>query len=250
MKPFERRKNLLNELYVNNIVHVSNLAEEFKVSEETIRRDLEKLEKEGIVERNYGGAKLLKSEELPYSVRDTRNKESKINIAKKINQFIKHDTSIFADSSSTVIETLKRFAISDKKVHIITNAVNALYELNQSSLEINSTGGKLLKYSSALVGPQTIESINKFNPDYAIISCKALNKDGKITDSNEYEAHIKELMINRADKVILALDSSKFDKTGLITFGELSNIDYIVTDQEFDEEWQSILEKHSITILQ
>ncbi|MFQ3844691.1 DeoR/GlpR family DNA-binding transcription regulator [Staphylococcus pseudoxylosus] len=249
MKPFERRKNLLNELYVNNVVYVSKLAETFKVSEETIRRDLEKLEKEGIAERNYGGAKLLKSEELPYSVRHTRNKEAKLKIAKKINRFIEDDTSLFSDSSSTVIETLKQFAITDKKIHIITNAVNALYELNQSSLEINSTGGKLLKHSSALVGPQTIESINKFNPDYAILSCKALTKDGMITDSNEYEAHIKELMISKANKVILAVDASKFDNSSLITFAHLSDIDYIVTDTEFDQTWQNIFTKASTIVL-
>lgn len=249
MKPLERRRNLLNELYFNNIVYVSKLANEFNVSEETIRRDLEKLEKEGIVERNYGGAKLLKSEDLPYSVRHTRNKDSKINIAKIINQFIDDDTSLFADSSSTVNETLKRFAISDKKIHIITNAVNALYEVNQSSLEVSSTGGKLLKYSSALVGPQTIESINKFNPDYAILSCKALNKQGSITDSNEDESHIKSLMIEKANKVILAVDSSKIDKTSFITFGHLTDIDYIVSDIEFDNEWKDLFEKYSIEIL-
>lgn len=249
MKPFERRKNLLNELYVNNVVYVSKLAETFNVSEETIRRDLEKLEKEGIAERNYGGAKLLKSEELPYSVRHTRNKEAKLKIAKKINHFIEDDTSLFSDSSSTVIETLKQFAITDKKIHIITNAVNALYELNQSSLEINSTGGKLLKHSSALVGPQTIESIHKFNPDYAILSCKSLTKDGMITDSNEYEAHIKELMISKANKVILAVDTSKFDKTSLITFAQLSDIDYIVTDTELDHTWQNIFTKASTIVL-
>lgn len=249
MKPFERRSKILNELYVNNIVYVNKLSAEFKVSEETIRRDLENLEKEGIVKRNYGGAKLLKSKELPYSVRDTRNKESKIIIAKKINELIKDDTSLFADSSSTVIETLKRLAISNKKIHVVTNAVNPLYELNQSSLEINSTGGKLLKYSSALVGTQTIESINKFNPDFAIISCKALSKTGMITDSNEYESHIKKLMISRANKVILALDSSKLDKKGFITFAELSDIDYIVTDHKLEDNWNDILKKNFIKIL-
>src|SRR5699024_12788061 len=118
-----------------------------------------KSERERIAEHKYCGAKPLKSEELPYSVSHTRNKEAKLKIAKKINHYNEDDTSLFSDSSSTVIETLKQFAITDKKIHIITNAVNALYELNQSSLEINSTGGKLLKHSSALVGPQTIESI-------------------------------------------------------------------------------------------
>ncbi|MDG0823223.1 MAG: DeoR/GlpR family DNA-binding transcription regulator [Staphylococcus equorum] len=249
MKPFERRKSLLNHLYLNNVVYVNKLASEFNVSEETIRRDLEKLEKEGIVERNYGGAKLIKTEELPYSVRHTRNKDSKVIIAKKIDQFIQNDTSLFADSSSTINEALKRFAISNKRIHIITNAVNALYELNQTSMEINSTGGKLLKHSSALVGPQTTESINKFHTDYAILSCKALSKDGIITDSNEYESHIKELMINKAKQVILAIDVSKFDGNSLISFGHLSNIDYIVTDTEFDDEWKSILENHSVKII-
>ncbi|HLR18996.1 MAG TPA: DeoR/GlpR family DNA-binding transcription regulator [Staphylococcus sp.] len=249
MKPFERRKSLLNHLYLNNIVYVNKLASEFNVSEETIRRDLEKLEKEGIVERNYGGAKLIKTEELPYSVRHTRNKDSKVAIAKKIDAFIQNDTSLFADSSSTINEALKRFAISNKRIHIITNSVNALYELNQTSMEINSTGGKLLKHSSALVGPQTTESINKFHTDYAILSCKALSKDGIITDSNEYEAHIKELMINKSKQIILAIDSSKFDKNSLISFGHLSKIDYIATDIAFDEEWKNILENHSVKVI-
>ncbi|RTX79337.1 DeoR/GlpR transcriptional regulator, partial [Staphylococcus gallinarum] len=243
MKAFERKKKLLNELYFNKVVYVNELAKEFKVSEETIRRDLEKLEKEGIVERNYGGARLLKTEDLPYLVRNTHNKESKLNIAKKIDTFICNDISLFADSSSTVVETLKRFAVSDKKLHVITNAVNALYDLNQSSLEINSTGGKLLKQSYAFIGSQTIESINKFNPDFAIISCKALNRDGIITDSNEEEAYIKQIMMNKAKKTILALDSSKLDKTSLITFGSLSNIDYIVSDNDFDAKFIELLQK-------
>ncbi|SUM31628.1 transcriptional regulator [Staphylococcus gallinarum] len=243
MKAFERKKKLLNELYFNKVVYVNELAKEFKVSEETIRRDLEKLEKEGIVERNYGGARLLKTEDLPYLVRNTHNKESKLNIAKKIDTFICNDISLFADSSSTVVETLKRFAVSDKKLHVITNAVNALYDLNQSSLEINSTGGKLLKQSYAFIGSQTIESINKFNPDFAIISCKALNRDGIITDSNEEEAYIKQIMMNKAKKTILALDSSKLDKTSLITFGSLSNIDYIVSDNDFDAKIYRTLTK-------
>lgn len=115
-------------------------------------------------------------------------------------------------------------------------------------MEINSTGGKLLKHSSALVGPQTTESINKFHTDYAILSCKALSKDG-IIDSNEYESHIKELMINKAKQVILAIDASKFDGNSLISFGHLSNIDYIVTDIEFDDEWKSILENHSVKVI-
>lgn len=249
MKAFERKKSLLNELYFTKVVYVNDLAKEFNVSEETIRRDLEKLEKEGIVERNYGGAKLLKSEDLPYLVRNTHNKESKFNIAKKIDNFIDNDISIFADSSSTVIETLKRFAVSDKKLHVITNAVNALYDLNQSSLEINSTGGKLLKHSYAFIGNQTIESINKFNPDYAIISCKALNREGIITDSNEDEAYIKQIMMNKAKKIILALDSSKLDKTGLITFGFLEDIDYIVSDSDFSAEFKKLFEKNSVEII-
>ncbi|GEQ04248.1 DeoR/GlpR family DNA-binding transcription regulator [Staphylococcus gallinarum] len=249
MKAFERKKKLLNELYFNKVVYVNELAKEFKVSEETIRRDLEKLEKEGIVERNYGGARLLKTEDLPYLVRNTHNKESKLNIAKKIDTFICNDISLFADSSSTVVETLKRFAVSDKKLHVITNAVNALYDLNQSSLEINSTGGKLLKQSYAFIGSQTIESINKFNPDFAIISCKALNRDGIITDSNEEEAYIKQIMMNKAKKTILALDSSKLDKTSLITFGSLSNIDYIVSDNDFDAKFIELLQKKSVKII-
>ncbi|MEZ2458341.1 DeoR/GlpR family DNA-binding transcription regulator [Salinicoccus roseus] len=251
MKPFERRKALLNTLYINNMVNVNELSKEFNVSEETIRRDLEKLEKEGVVERTYGGATLVQNRELPYSVRHNRNISSKVKIAKKINKIIENNQTLFTDSSSTVHESLKQLAISDKKIHVITNAVNALSELNQSSIEITSTGGKLLKHSSALVGPLTTQTISKFRPEYALISCKSLSADGEISDSNEYEAHIKELMINRAEKVILTIDSSKFYTNSLIKFAELKDINYIVSDKEsYDQHLNEMFNHHGIEIIQ
>lgn len=137
---------------------------------------MEKLETQGIVTRSYGGAILnaeKTNEDIPFYKRSKTNIESKQYIASRAVEFIKDGSTIVADCSSTVLETLKLIK-NRNDVTVITNSVEVLQELNQSELNIISTGGGLKSRSLSLQGPITQNTIKKYNVDIAFVSCKGM----------------------------------------------------------------------------
>ncbi|WP_019243065.1 MULTISPECIES: DeoR/GlpR family DNA-binding transcription regulator [Bacillus] len=251
MKAFERKELIMKELYKEKKVLVAQLAASFDVTEETIRRDLEKLEKEGVVTRNYGGAVLNihTNEDLPYQTRNTRNMDKKLQIADQILSLIQDDETILADSSSTVFEAVKKLLEQRENLTIISNSVTVLQEFNNANHTIISTGGTLRAKSSALLGPVARHTVQNYNVGVAICSCKGLSMQHGITDSNEPESELKKLMNQQATKTILLVDSTKFDKIGFVKMFDFSQIDYCITDQKPGEEWISFLEGQNITLL-
>ena len=232
-------------------VYVSKLSEKFQVTEETIRRDLEKLESQGILTRSYGGATLnaeKTNEDIPFYKRSKTNIQDKKYIATKAIEFIKEGSTIVADCSSTVLEILK--SIRDRSdVTVITNSVEVIQELNQSDLHIISTGGEIKQSSLSMQGPITQSTISKYNVDIAFVSCKGMDIKKGILDSNEAEAEIKRTMINQASKVILLIDHSKYDKTCFVKLFNYENIDYVITDKLPREEWLDLLHYYNIEII-
>ncbi|MBU3157981.1 DeoR/GlpR family DNA-binding transcription regulator [Clostridium estertheticum] len=251
MLPIERLEIIKQTALSEKKLYVSKLSEKFDVTEETIRRDLEKLEQQGLVTRSYGGAILnaqITNEDIPFYKRSKTDMGEKIYIASKAIEFIKEDSTIMADCSSTVLEVLK--LIKDRSdVTVITNSVEVLSELNQSELNIISTGGSIKQRSLSLQGPITQSTIRKYSVDLAFVSCKGMDIKKGILDSNEEEAEIKNTMIKQASKVILLIDHSKYDKTSFVKLFDYENIDYIITDKEPREEWLKLLHSNNIEII-
>lgn len=246
------RLDIMEEMVINEKkVTVSKLSEKFDVTEETIRRDLEKLEGKGVVVRTYGGAILnieKKSEGLPFYKRASINLENKQAIARKSLDFIKDGSTLVTDSSSTVMEVLK--LIKDRTdLTIITNSVEALHELNQSELKILSTGGTFKKSSSSLLGLVAKNTIKNYHVEIALVSCKGMDKSNGIMDSSDEEAEIKKQMIEQANTVILLVDHTKFDKISLVKLFDFNDIDYVITDEEPRLEWIEFLKNNNIKIL-
>jgi DeoR/GlpR family transcriptional regulator of sugar metabolism len=251
MLPRERLEIIRDIALKEKKVYVSQLSEKFNVTEETIRRDLEKLEIQGIVTRSYGGAVLnaeKTSEDVPFYKRSKINIEGKRYIASKAVELIKDSSTVVADCSSTVLETL-RLIQNRKDVTVITNSVEVLQELDQSELNIISTGGVLKQRSLSLQGPITQNTVKKYNVDIAFVSCKGMDIEKGILDSNEAEAEIKRAMIKQSNKVILLVDHSKYDKTSFVKLFDYEDIDYIITDTEPKEEWISFLRSYNIDII-
>ncbi|MGL5436201.1 MAG: DeoR/GlpR family DNA-binding transcription regulator [Lachnospiraceae bacterium] len=248
----KQRLEKIRELVIENKrVVVSELSGMFGVTEETIRRDLEKLEAEGLVARTYGGAVLnqdLAREKIHFLKRAQTNMQEKQLIAEKAVDIIKTSASIGADSSSTVLEALKLIR-EEPGITILTNSVEALRELSLSSLSVVSTGGVLDKNSLSLQGAGAKNSICNYSLGIALISCKGLNLDGGVYDSNESEGELKQLLVERANKVILLVDDSKFGKTAFIRLADLSQIDTIITNQEPDDEWKALLKQNQVNLI-
>lgn len=251
MLPIERLEIIKQTALTEKKLYVSKLSEKFEVTEETIRRDLEKLEQQGIVTRSYGGAILnaeKTNEDIPFYKRSKTNIEDKKYIASKAIQFIKEDSTIVADCSSTVLEVLRSIR-NRSDVTVITNSVEVLSELNQSELNIISTGGGIKQRSLSLQGPITQSTIRKYSVDLALVSCKGLDIKKGILDSNEAEAEIKRTMIEQASKVIMLVDHDKYDKTSFVKLFDYEDIDYIITDQKPREEWLKLLHSYNIDII-
>lgn len=250
MLAIERRSAILSKLVVEGKVLVSDLSQEFGVTEETIRRDLEKLDNDGFARKTYGGAVKVDNInlDLPFQVRKQKNVESKQYIASLIADMIEDGAYIMLDSSTTALCVIKHI-INRKGITIITNSIEILIELcNKSDWNILSTGGTLKEGALSLLGYQAEKMVSEFHVDFAICSCKGINAELGITDSNERDANIKKAMFKQAKKKILAVDSTKFDLASFTKVCDVSDVDVVVTNEEPSEVWLNRFQENNIEI--
>ena len=248
MLAIERRNEILMKLQAERRVVVSELSQLYDVSEETIRRDLEKLVNEGVAIKSYGGAVINENAnlEVPFNIRKNYNVIGKQKIAEQIAAMVKDGESLMLDASSTAVYIAK--ALKEKKnLTVITNSIEISVELmDMPEWKVLSTGGLSREGSFALVGPQTDKMLKSYHVDKAVISCKGFDLESGITDSDELHANNKITMLGAAGKKILAVDKSKFDKTAFTAIGALDDITTVVTDEEPDRRWLQAFEEAGI----
>ena len=248
MLAIERRNEILMKLQAERRVVVSELSQLYDVSEETIRRDLEKLVNEGVAIKSYGGAVINENAnlEVPFNIRKNYNVIGKQKIAEQIAAMVKDGESLMLDASSTAVYIAK--ALKEKKnLTVITNSIEIIVELmDMPEWKVLSTGGLSREGSFALVGPQTDKMLKSYHVDKALISCKGFDLESGITDSDELHANNKITMLGAAGKKILAVDKSKFDKTAFTAIGALDDITTVVTDEEPDRRWLQAFEEAGI----
>lgn len=246
----ERKNLILERLEREGSVLVAPLSAEFEVSEETIRRDLEKLEREDYARRSYGGAVYTGGKaDLPYSIRKKKNVAAKRRIAAKILPLISDGDFVMLDESSTsgfVAQAMK----GKRNITLITNSIEIILELSDmTDWRILSTGGKLKRGVLALTGHQAESFIRGYHVDIAVISCTGIDLGSGCTDAGEDNALIKRAMMESADKTILAADAGKFNKKAFAPIGALPELTYLVTDAEPDEEWKTALEESGVELI-
>lgn len=244
----ERRKIILEKVHEEKKVIVSELSKEFEVSEETIRRDLEKLADEGHVIKSYGGAVIneIGSIDLPFNVRWKANAVGKQKIAELVSQEINDGEHIFLDASTTAVFIAKNIK-QKKNLTVITNSIEILLELSDvRGWNIIDTGGTLKGDSMSLVGKKATDNIEKYNADKVFLSCKGLDKKKGITEGNEEMGSIKQSMIESSLKVYLTVDFSKFDQVGFSKICSMEKIDVVITDKKPEAGWLEILKEKGI----
>jgi len=252
MLAIERRNQILATLEAEERVLVPELAKKFAVTEETIRRDLEKLENDGFLKKTYGGAVKAQnlSAELPYKMRAETNKSQKIAIAEKILKLIAPKENIMLDASSTCVHIARRLK-SMENLTIITNSVEILMECSSSgngNANTISTGGVLRGSSLSLIGSGATNVINQLTADKAIISCKGLDFEKGVMESNLEEAEIKRAMAANAQELILAVDSSKFNRLSFAKTLDLLQVHTVVSDR-VPEEWAKFFDETNVKYL-
>lgn len=239
MLAIERRNKILETLQQEKRVVVSELSHCYGVSEETIRRDLEKLENDGLVIKSYGGAVLNERSifDLPFNIRKNNQIIEKELIASQITEMIREGEAIMLDASSTSVYIANK--LKDKeKLTVITNSVEIVVNLfDMHEWNVISTGGVSREKSFALVGPHTDSMIRNYHVDKAIISCKGLTIQGGFMDSDEQDSSAKRMMLQAAQERILAADSSKFGTVAFARIADWADITKVVTDKKPTDQW-------------
>ncbi|MBP5610563.1 MAG: DeoR/GlpR transcriptional regulator [Clostridia bacterium] len=209
----ERQRAILKKLGDSGRVRVSALSRELFFSEMTIRRDLEKLEKAGLLKRTHGGAiENLSEFEYPVSLRSEIRKEQKKHLAQQAAKYLSDGQLLFFNSSSTLAYILPYLA-DYKGIRVVTNSVYLLYHLSQMHVPVFLTGGKYNEIEQSLLGRQAEAFLSEINPDVAFLSCEALSDDGRVTDSDEDIAEIAKIAIKKSKVTVLLMDRSKIGTT-------------------------------------
>ncbi len=251
MLAIERRNMILARLQSEGKVIVADLSREFDVTEETIRRDLEKLDNEGLAKKTYGGAVLNQNlnTDVPFNVRKRSNVELKQRIAEKIAALIQDGDFLMLDASTTAIHVAKSIK-NRKNITLITNSVEILLELSdKEGWNVLSTGGVLKQGSLSLVGSSAERMIRGYHVDLAVCSSKGIDLNMGVTESNEKDSEIKRAIFSSANHKVLAIDSTKFDRISFVRVYDLNDIDTIVTDAAPSERWIDYCKQHNIELI-
>ena len=250
MLGIERRKAIMERLKKDEKVYVRDLARDFKVTEETVRRDLERLEKEDLLSRNYGGAVLKApvADALSFTRRTFVNSDGKERIAKKAANLISGSSRIMLDAGTTALALLT-YLKGERGITVVTNSARALTLASDGVITIYSTGGKLKQHALALTGPAAVKTIRGYNADVACIACKGLDLVGGVLESDGEEAVIKQEMLSRAAKKILLADNTKFDRAAFAVIAPWDTFDMIITDEEPSTEWKEVFARHGVELV-
>lgn len=231
----ERRNKLAQILVSEGSVKVGELADMFSVSTETIRKDLNYLDKEGIAKKSHGGA-IASSEllERPFSTKTLENVEAKTKIAQAALELIPNKGVIILDAGSTTYSIAKLLTIK-KGITIITNSISITQILLGTDNTVYSLGGETRGSSMALVGLWTIDALSTVKVDIAFLGTDGFFSRNGPCSASFSEAEVKKAMIQSSKKSVIVCDSSKFTTDGMFQFSEWKNINYLITDSDAPE---------------
>lgn len=245
----ERHQKIVELVNLRSSIRVSELSDIFTVTEETIRRDLEKLEKENKLSRSHGGAVSIQQQEseVHFSEREITNVSKKKAIAREAAEYVESGDRIILDASTTAWYMAK--ILPDIQLTVITNSMKAAIELSQKDkIEVISTGGFLLSESLSYVGPLAERSLETYHVNKTFLSCKGFDINDGLSDSNEWQALLKKRMIERSDQTILMADSSKFGSREFSHIARIHDISRIITDSKINPEYTKALEEKKVKV--
>jgi len=249
----ERYEKIVEWVDTQGSMRVTELSERCGVTEETIRRDLDKLEQAGRLRRSHGGAVSVKykeelQSEIPYPERAVAHAEEKRRIASEAVKMVESGDRIALDASTTA--WYMAAGLPNIPLTVLTNSIKVAAELsNKEQIRVIATGGQLASKSLSFVGPLAERSLDAYHVDKVFLSCKGVHLTKGISESNELQALVKQKMIQIADEVILLADSSKFNIQAFTRVAEMSSVAKVITDQGVDEEQVNALIEQNITCI-
>ena len=226
-----RQSEIVAVLRQSGRVAVEDLATQFGVTLQTIRRDLNELSEAKVVVRVHGGAIIAPGvANLAYEARQLVAHQHKRLIGEGAARLVPDNASLLINIGTTTEEVAKALA-GHSGLLVITNNLHVANELHRiKSIEVIITGGSIRRGDGGIVGAVTVAQIQQFRVDIAIIGTSAIDLSGTLLDFDVREVEISRAIIEHARKVVLVADSSKFSRSAPVRIAHLSEIDVFVTD--------------------
>ncbi|MDI7278271.1 MAG: DeoR/GlpR family DNA-binding transcription regulator [Anaerolineae bacterium] len=233
----ERQGRIAQLMQQRASMSVQELSRQFGVSLMTIRRDLDALEEKGLIVRIHGGAMAPASPVASREeVRSTWHVEEKVAIAALAATLVEDGQTLFIDAGTTTIE-LARQLRERRGLTVVTNSVRVLAALADSpGINLIGLGGSVYGGAWSFVGPLAEAALRRFNAGAAFMGITSVSLEQGLTEVNFFEAAIKSLMIQRAQRVVLLADHSKFGKVSPVSVASVKEVHAIITDERLPAE--------------
>ncbi len=256
MKKRERINYITNTLSLNGAVRIKDLSHTLKVSEMTIRRDLDALSKENIASIIPGGAILKKdvaldmnNEKYLITTAESRMIREKIRICRKAASLVKPNDTLIIDTGSTT-DHLTKFIPTTIPLTIICFTLNILQKVFENpNWKTIFTGGYFHENTLMFESTEGIHLLRKNRANKAFLSAAGIEKKLGITCANTYEVETKKAALESSDKKILLVDSSKFDKVKIAHFADLNDFNFIITDSGIPESYVSLAQNQGVELI-
>lgn len=246
----DRLDAIRSHLYANGFSTIQDLADAVGASLATVRRDLQILEQDAVIDRVHGGARIAEgsSVELAFQEREKRHLSAKRAIANAAYDLLLPRTAIFLDAGTTVLQLARLIRINPMPLRIFTNGLIVAQEfLNIPNLEVVLLGGQLRSENASLAGPQAEAMLETIWFDLLFLGASAINPDGAIYSVDSAEASLNRCMLSRSANRYLLADSSKFGATATYKVAPLSSAK-VVTDSGLSAQWRTQLSESGVDV--
>jgi len=228
----DRRARILDLARVEGFVGIDALAERFKLTPQTIRRDINAMCEAGLLRRYHGGASLVgNSANTAYDLRKRTLQSEKERIGALVAQHIPDGASLFLNIGTTT-EAVAAALLGHKDLRIVTNNINVAAMMCQApDFEVTIAGGRVRNHDLAVVGEAALDAIGQYKVDFGIIGISGIDADGTLLDFDYREVRVAQAIIANARTVYLATDHTKFGRRAMVKLGHLSMLDALFLDR-------------------
>lgn len=249
----ERLTQIYHLILTTKAVKIDELAQLYKVTPMTIRRDLNKLAgSHQDIRRCHGGAVLsveVDSEE-GFESKKNINVAEKIQVAEKAFKLIKEQDTVYLDAGTTTFELAKLIAESDLTLKVITNDVEISRVLDRSKCEVLVTGGVMQKSTGCLVGNFAEEFISNIKFKIAFMGATAINENFEVLTPSIEKRTMKPLVVRNSSESYLLVDSDKFNRSSTYLIYNLNEFTGVITTKKFNSKEEDLLEQNGIELIQ
>lgn len=234
MKHIPRHEEILKILTRLRSISVQDLTNRLKVSEVTIRKDLNTLEEMGFILRSHGKASLAEDSRTlsTLSTRKTINTHEKKRIAQRASSLIKDGDTIYVDAGSTCRYLAE--SIRDYSIRVITNSLDVMNVLSEEpGISLVSLGGNYRKEAGSFLGPLPIETLKNFQIETCFLGATGILSRGIFSSQNILESQLKQQVLQVSERRIVIADSTKFGRSAFSVFARSTEIDILITDSNF-----------------